>query len=95
MPFSNGTLLRDSGTVSAIPLASVQFHSNFQWPLHARSAPGLTAQECRGGLIAVNYAARSHGVTRFMKVAEASTACPDIQFIHVEVLGALLRAHLC
>lgn len=44
----------------------------------------------RDGLIAVNYAARAFGVKRNgTSVAEARRLCPDIQFIHVQLLSAL------
>lgn len=35
------------------------------------------------GLIAVNYPARAHGLTRFVNIAEAQKACPDIILQHV------------
>ena len=36
-----------------------------------------------GGLIAINYPSRAHGVTRFMDMAEAKRRCPDLLFQHV------------
>lgn len=36
-----------------------------------------------GGLIAINYPSREHGVTRFMDMAEAKRLCPDLMFQHV------------
>ena len=49
---------------------------------------------CRQGLIAVNYAARAAGITRHMRVDQALKACPELQCLHVEVLGT--RCHsLC
>ncbi|KAK9827976.1 hypothetical protein WJX81_003639 [Elliptochloris bilobata] len=39
------------------------------------------------GLIAVNYAARAAGITRHMRVWEAKKHCPELQLVHVEVIG--------
>jgi DNA polymerase eta len=39
------------------------------------------------GLIAVNYAARAKGVTRFMAIHEAKQKCPELKLVHVEVIG--------
>ena len=39
------------------------------------------------GLIAVNYAARSKGVTRHMRVNEAKQLCPQLVLVHVETIG--------
>ena len=36
-----------------------------------------------GGLIAINYPSRAHGVTRFMDMAEAKKKCPNLKFQHV------------
>jgi len=38
-----------------------------------------------GGLIAVSYAARSSGVTRFQSIPDALAACPALVLVHVEV----------
>lgn len=35
------------------------------------------------GLIAVSYAARRAGVTRFMNIEEAKQKCPDLKLVHV------------
>ena len=35
-----------------------------------------------GSLIAVNYAARARGVTRFMHLSEALRVCPDVRAVH-------------
>ena len=40
------------------------------------------------GLIAINYAARAAGITRHMRVGEATKICPDLQAVHVQTLGA-------
>ncbi|MEW5311791.1 MAG: hypothetical protein WDW38_003477 [Sanguina aurantia] len=39
------------------------------------------------GLIAVNYAARAKGVTRFMRLNDAKRACPDLILVHVQTIG--------
>ena len=39
------------------------------------------------GLIAVNYPARSRGITRHMTKKEAQKLCPDLCLVHVETLG--------
>jgi DNA polymerase eta len=39
------------------------------------------------GLIAVNYPARSRGITRHMTKKEAQRRCPDLCLVHVETLG--------
>lgn len=41
----------------------------------------------RDGLIAVNYAARARGVTRFMRINDAKKACPDLRCVHVQTIG--------
>ena len=46
------------------------------------------------GLIAVNYAAREKGVTRFMRIHEALKACPDLQLVHVKTIGVSGEQHL-
>eukprot|EP00891_Asterochloris_glomerata_P006033 jgi/Astpho2/6033/Aster-x1345 len=39
------------------------------------------------GLIAVNYPARTAGVTRHMRAPEARVKCPELQCVHVETIG--------
>lgn len=39
------------------------------------------------GLIAVNYPARSRGITRHMRAKEAKVKCNDLVLVHVETLG--------
>lgn len=43
--------------------------------------------DCRDGLIAVNYPARSRGVTRHMRAQEALKMVPDICLVHVDTIG--------
>eukprot|EP00043_Microstomoeca_roanoka_P018891 m.206278 g.206278 ORF g.206278 m.206278 type:complete len:183 (-) comp16904_c1_seq7:47-595(-) len=38
------------------------------------------------GLIAIDYACKAAGVTRFMNMEEAKRICPDIQFVHVDIV---------
>jgi len=38
------------------------------------------------GCIAVSYAARKHGVGRFMKIDEIKKVCPNVVFIHVDTI---------
>ena len=45
-----------------------------------------------GGLLAVNYAARSKGVKRGMRVDEATRLCPRLHTPHVPVIGDELAA---
>ena len=40
-----------------------------------------------GGLLAVNYAARPHGVKRGMRVEEAKALCPGLHVPHVATIG--------
>jgi DNA polymerase eta len=47
------------------------------------------------GLIAVNYAARAKGVTRFMNAREARAKCPDITLVHVELIGGANNLEGC
>ena len=39
------------------------------------------------GLIAINYPARSAGITRHMRAPEARVKCPELQCVHVETIG--------
>ncbi|CAE7813304.1 primpol [Symbiodinium sp. CCMP2456] len=55
-------------------------------PWTARDSPPAAVQQW-DGLIAVNYAARAHGVKRGMRAAEASTICPGIVLVHVETIS--------
>ena len=43
------------------------------------------------GLIAVNYPARTAGVTRHMRAPEARVKCPELQCVHVETIGKAQR----
>ena len=47
------------------------------------------------GLIAINYACRAAGITRHMRVGEATKICPDLQAVHVQTLGTSLRLLHC
>ncbi len=38
------------------------------------------------GCIAVSYAARKHGVSRFMQLEEIKQICPEVVFIHVDTI---------
>ena len=55
----------------------------------AHSIPPTTPLAVRqwGGLIAVNYAARAEGVTRFQAIPDALKACPSLVLVHVQTLG--------
>ncbi|CAE7486678.1 eso1 [Symbiodinium natans] len=57
-----------------------------QPPWTARDSPPAAVQQW-DGLIAVNYAARAHGVKRGMRAAEASHLCPGIVLVHVETIS--------
>lgn len=55
-------------------------------PWTSRDSPAAAVQQW-DGLIAVNYAARAHGVKRGMRAADARKACPDITLVHVETIS--------
>eukprot|EP00435_Cladocopium_sp_Y103_P035028 s793_g9.t1 len=55
-------------------------------PWTSRESPAAAVQQW-DGLIAVNYAARAHGVKRGMRAADARKACPDITLVHVETIS--------
>ena len=47
------------------------------------------------GLIAINYPARAAGITRHMRVGEATKICPDLQAVHVQTLGMAYHLLIC
>lgn len=57
-----------------------------QPPWTSRDSPAAAVQQW-DGLIAVNYAARAHGVKRGMRAADARKACPEITLVHVETIS--------
>ena len=56
--------------------------------------PAAVSPMVRDGLIAVNYAARTFGVGRHMRVGEALKACPGLKLVHVRTIGKVLAAAL-
>eukprot|EP00929_Paragymnodinium_shiwhaense_P085615 TRINITY_DN46031_c0_g1_i1.p1 TRINITY_DN46031_c0_g1~~TRINITY_DN46031_c0_g1_i1.p1 ORF type:complete len:1382 (-),score=237.15 TRINITY_DN46031_c0_g1_i1:137-4282(-) len=55
-------------------------------PYSSTDAPPLGVQQW-DNLIAVNYAARAHGVKRGLSADAAREVCPRIQLVHVETIG--------
>ena len=65
----------------------VQVETREQPRLRGRPAAVVQYNAWRGGgIIAVNYEARAHGVTRNMRGEQAREVCPDIELVTVPVL---------
>ena len=65
----------------------VQVETRDQPRLRGRPAAVVQYNAWRGGgIIAVNYEARAHGVTRNMRGEQAREVCPDIELVTVPVL---------
>ena len=65
-----------------VPCAGQVEHNRLNIP---RATP-VAVQQWEG-LIAINYPARAAGITRHMRVGEATKICPDLQAVHVQTLG--------